>query len=107
MTAKLSASAEDPQQRAERRPDPWRRELIIAVAMLGFGFFVLPAAIYGFGVRVVGTYAGDNGLLGLAESIWVDLLRLAPAAWILVLSPYALVQALRLTRRLWRAPKSL
>jgi hypothetical protein len=87
--------------------DPFRREILIATVMLAFGLFVLPMAIYAVGVRVIGEYGGEGGLLDLAESIWTDLLGLAPWAWILVLSPYVVVQAVRLARRLWRAPRVL
>lgn len=90
-----------------RKRDPWRREILIAALMLAFGFFVLPVAIYAVGVRVIGAYGADGGLLDLAERIWADLLALAPAAWVLVLAPYVAVQALRLARRLWRTPRTL
>jgi hypothetical protein len=41
-------------------------------------------------------------MLALVETIWIDFLALRPIAWILVLSPYAVVQMLRLVRRAWR-----
>ena len=67
--------------------------------------FVLPLAIYWVGREMIGSYSTDAsaGALTLAESIWADLLRFRLAAWVLVLAPYASVQLLRLTRRLWRA----
>lgn len=77
-----------------------RRELTIAAAAFAVGFFVLPPAIYWLGQRVLGNYAPGAGMLDLADQIWGDLLQLAPAAWLLVLSPYLLVQLLRLLRRL-------
>lgn len=73
--------------------------------MLAFGLFVLPIAIYAVGVRVIGSYGPTGGMLDLAESIWGDLLGLAPWAWLLVLSPYVVVQALRLALRMWRPPR--
>jgi hypothetical protein len=73
--------------------------------MLAFGLFVLPLAIYAVGVRVIGSYGAAGGMLDLAEGIWRDLLSLAPAAWLLVLSPYVVVQALRLALRMWRPPR--
>ena len=81
----------------------WRRELTIALAAFGFGFLVLPFAIYWVGSRVLGEYAPGAGALDLVESIWADFLRFELPAWILVLGPYLLVQALRLLRRIWRA----
>ena len=83
--------------------DPWRRELVIAALSFGFGFLVLPFAIYWVGKQVVGEYAPDAGVFTLAEQIWFDFLRLVPTAWILVLSPYVVLQLTRLVRRAWRA----
>jgi hypothetical protein len=80
----------------------WRRELVIAAAGLGVGMFVLPLAIYGVGKRILGDYSPDGGVLTLAEHIWSDLLAFEPAAWILVLSPYLVLQLGRFARRLWR-----
>lgn len=90
-----------------KRRDPWRRELVVAIVMLAFGLFVLPMAIYGVGVRIIGNYGTEGGgMLDLAETIWQDLLTLAPWAWLLVLSPYVVVQALRLALRMWRPPRT-
>jgi hypothetical protein len=85
--------------------DTLRRETIIAAVLFAFGFFVLPLAIYWVGRELIGTYSTDGsaGAFTLAESVWADLLRFRLAAWVLVLAPYALVQLLRLTLRLWRA----
>ena len=82
--------------------DPLRRELIILTALFAFGFFVLPLAIYWVGQEVVGEYAPNAGAWTLTESIWSDLLSFRLAAWLLVLSPYGVVQLLRLARRIWR-----
>jgi hypothetical protein len=81
----------------------WRRELTIGAAAFAVGFFLLPLAIYGVGQRLLGNYAIGAGFLDLADQIWGDFLQLAPAAWLLVLSPYFLVQLSRLLRRLLRA----
>lgn len=85
--------------------DPLLREIVIAAAVFAVGFFILPLAIYWVGRELIGTYSADGsaGALDLAESIWSDLLRLRWTAWLLVLAPYAVVQVLRFTRRLWRA----
>lgn len=82
--------------------DPLRRELLIGVVAFGFGFLVLPFAIYLVGQQVIGDYVEGEGVLHLAEQIWGDLLTLKPTAWILVLSPYLVVQLARLLRALWR-----
>jgi hypothetical protein len=79
----------------------WRREVAIAAGLLAFGLFALPFVVYLVGQRVLGEYEGD-GALALAESIWRDLLSLRLAAWILVLSPYLLIQLARGVRRIWR-----
>jgi hypothetical protein len=83
--------------------DVWRRELVIAVVLIAVGAFVLPLAIYAVGQAVVGEYSSEGGMMGLAAHVWDELLRLRPAAWILVLSPYVTVLLLRAVRRLWRA----
>ena len=93
--------------KSKKTRDPWRRELLIATVMLAFGLFALPMAIYAVGVRVIGGYGAAGGMLDLVESVWRDLLGLAPWAWLLVLSPYVVVQALRLTLRMWRPARIL
>ena len=80
-----------------------RRELVLAGSLLGFGFFLLPGAVYLVGQTVVGEYPADGGVLALTLNIWADMARGNPLALVLVLSPYGVVQLLRLTRRLWRA----
>jgi len=80
----------------------WKRELVIAAALFGLGFLLLPPAIYWVGKEVVGNYGADQGMLALADQIWADFLALEPAAWVLVFSPYLLVQIVRLIRRTWR-----
>ena len=79
-----------------------KRELVLAGSLLGFGLFVLPGAVYLVGQTVVGEYPADGGVLALAVNIWADMLRGNPLALVLVISPYGIVQLLRLARRLWR-----
>ncbi len=86
--------------------DSWKRELVIAVALFGFGFLLLPFAIYWVGSALIGEYAPDASGLTLAERIWNDLLALEPFAWLLALSPYLVVLMVRLLRRVWR-PRSV
>lgn len=80
----------------------WQREAAIAAGLLAFGAFALPFAIYIVGQRLLGEYAGGAGPLALAENIWLDLAALRVPAWVLVLSPYLLVQLVRAVRRTWR-----
>jgi hypothetical protein len=79
-----------------------KREVAIGSGLLAFGLFVLPFAIYIVGQSVIGDYGADLGMLALAETIWSDFLALRPITWVLVLSPYLVVQLLRLVRRAWR-----
>ena len=79
-----------------------RRELILAVVLIFFGFLPLPLAVYWVGQQLVGEYESDAGVVGLIEQIWSDFLTLEPGAWVLVLSPYLTVLLLRValgTRR--------
>lgn len=80
----------------------WRREVAIGAGLLAFGLFVLPAAIYIVGQQIFGEYSPDGSVFALAEQLWIDLMNLRPLAWLLVLSPYILVQLIRGVRRLWR-----
>ena len=79
-----------------------KRELVLAGSLLGVGIFLLPVAVYLVGQTVVGEYPADGGVLALAADIWLDAVRGSPLALVLVLSPYGVVQFLRLSRRLWR-----
>ncbi len=64
-----------------------RKELLISGFLLVVGFVILPFCIYIVGQNVFGSYAFSLG------------------AWILVLSPWAVIQLLRYAVRLWRRPK--
>jgi hypothetical protein len=83
-----------------------KREIAIAAALFAAGLLLLPLSIYWVGRQVAGEYAGGGGALALADQVWSDFLRLEPAAWLLVLSPYVFVQLARLVRRTWR-PRSV
>jgi hypothetical protein len=84
----------------------WRREARIAAVFIGLGLLVLPFAVYIVGQRLLGDYGAAGGPMALAEAIWLDLLSLRLPAWLLVLSPYIIVQLARSVRRVWR-PKTL
>jgi hypothetical protein len=79
-----------------------KREIAIAAALFAAGLLLLPPAIYWVGRQVAGDYAG-GGPLVLANQIWADFVQLEPAAWLLVLSPYLVLQLVRLIGRAWRA----
>lgn len=83
-----------------------KRELVLAGSLLGAGIFLLPVAVYLVGQAIVGEYPADGGVPALAADIWVNAVRGSPLALILVLSPYGVVQLLRLSRRLWRSSRS-
>ena len=87
---------------SEMHAAPWKRELVIAAMLFGFGLLALPFAIYWVGSQMIGEYAPDASPLQLAEQIWTNLLQLEPFAWILVVSPYLVLQLARLVRRVWR-----
>lgn len=72
-----------------------RKELTAAVVLLIFGVAVLPALIYLVGVIIIGPYEGDGGIGGLYGSLLRALGEPQAAAWLLILSPYAVVQLLR------------
>ena len=73
----------------------YKKELVLAGSLIGFGLIFLPFAVYIVGVEIVGPYEGE-GALGLFVSILGALGRGDWAAWILVLSPYLIVQLSRL-----------
>jgi hypothetical protein len=77
-------------------------ELILAGALFCFGIALLPVAIFWVGQFVVGPYSNDFGLVGLVDSVWSGLGRGDIGAWLLVLSPYLVVQLARLALALWR-----
>lgn len=84
-----------------------KRELIVLAVLLALGLFGLPPAIYWVGQHVIGDYGGDGGLGDLTEAIWAALLQGHAGAWLLVLSPYIVVQLLRAMRLIWRTRKPL
>jgi hypothetical protein len=81
-------------------PSALRRELLLLLAGIGFGLAVLPFLIYLAGAATLGPYQGGIGAF-LAE-LYGDVARLAPGAWLLLLGPYALFQAVRLLTRPFR-----
>ena len=84
----------------------WQQEVAVAAVAFAVGFFGLPFAIYWVGQQLLGDYAPNAGALDLADQIWGDLLELAPAAWLLVLSPYLILQLARVVRRFMHRARS-
>lgn len=84
-----------------------RREALIFSTLLGFGVLVLPFAVYAVGVRIIGEYEPDATFLSLPVDLWSALATGEWAAWLLVLSPYAVVQTLRGSLRLWRGRRAV
>jgi len=77
-----------------------KKEILLALWLVGFGFFALPPAIYWVGQQVVGEYAGGSGVWGLTLDLWSGVVNANPMALLLVLSPYLIIQTLRISRRL-------
>jgi hypothetical protein len=78
------------------------KEAVLAALLLALGLLALPAAIFVVGRQIMGPYEGENGLASLAGAIWTALGTGQPAAWALVLSPYLVVQLVRLALGLRR-----
>ena len=79
-----------------------KKELLLALWLLGLGLFALPPAVYWVGQQVVGEYADGEGVWGLTRELWLGVISANPMALLLVLSPYFIIQTLRLSRRLRR-----
>ena len=79
-----------------------KKEILLALWLVGFGFFALPPAIYWVGQQVVGEYEGEIGVWGLTLDLWSSVVNANPMALLLVLSPYFIIQTLRISRRLRR-----
>jgi hypothetical protein len=73
----------------------FRKELITAMLLLAFGIALLPALIYFVGTTVVGPFEDAYGLAGLYTNLLQALVEPQVAAWLLVVSPYLVVQLLR------------
>lgn len=82
-----------------------KREAMLLSALLACGVLVLPFAVYVVGSRIIGEYRADANAASLALDLWAALGAGHWAAWVLVTSPYLVVQALRAARTLWRGRK--
>lgn len=81
-----------------------KKELLIFAVLLFVGLIVLPLCVYVVGQNFVGEYSTQTGVAGLLTAVWGDFARFRAGAWILVLSPWLVIQLLRLALRLWRRP---
>lgn len=90
-----------------RTTPPWKFELALALALLVVGLVLVPLTVFWAGTAVAGDYAGEGGLWGLLVSLWRDAGRGQIAAWTLLLTPYLVVQLLRLAGALLRQPRAV
>lgn len=70
-------------------------ELIIASVCLAFGFFVLPALIYGVGGTLFGPYGENKGMGAFYADFFRDLAEPSGRPWIIGLGPLVLLVLLR------------
>jgi len=70
-------------------------ELVLAITLIAFGLVGLPIAVYWVGQVVIGEYESDGGAGGLVGAVWDGLGSGSAPAWILVLSPYVVIQLFR------------
>ena len=81
-----------------------KRELLLAGGLLLAGTLLLPAAVYGVGFLIFGEYPG--GPADFYREIWSALAAGNAGTWYLVLSPWLVVTAVRLTWRGIRRPRT-
>lgn len=78
-----------------------RKEALLLAALLIFGIVFMPSAAYLVGQLVFGDYGGD-GFSGFLSKVGARLMAADGVAWLLVASPYLILQCLRLTAFGWR-----
>jgi hypothetical protein len=81
-----------------------RKECVLAGVCLGIGLIVLPALIYGFGSTVLGAYGGGPHIGSFFGDYFRNLASGTFRTWLLVLTPYLTVLALRFVFRRQRLP---
>jgi hypothetical protein len=85
---------------------PWVVELLAAGASLAVGVALMPILIFYIGVATLGRYEGAS-LGALFGSVFNGLKEPSPAAWLVILGPYALYLLFRALRAWWRASAQL
>ncbi|MGB5510833.1 MAG: hypothetical protein WBM87_03900 [Woeseiaceae bacterium] len=78
-----------------------RKEALLLLILFVGGIVLMPAVIYLIGQMIFGSYGGD-GFGGFFGAIGAKLLSADGVAWLLVASPYLIVQCLRITAYAWR-----
>jgi hypothetical protein len=81
----------------------WQRELALGVSLLAAGALLLPLAVYWVGGHVFGEYGAEAGVWNLMLDVWTGLAQGSVLAWALVLSPYGVIQLVRLAWLTMRA----
>ena len=79
-----------------------KKELALFLVLFLFGILALPGIIYAIGSAMFGAYGG-SGFSAFYGAVHADLRIGDLAVWFLVLSPYLVVQLLRLSVRTFRA----
>ena len=86
---------------SQKPKNPLRREAFLIIACLSFGLLILPVLVFIVGQVIFGEFAG--GGLG---AFFADIHRMLRSGnvvvWFLVLSPYLIIQTLRLSIGLFR-----
>jgi hypothetical protein len=80
------------------------REAALLLGLLLVGLVVVPFSIYLIGPRLLGEFGG-HGFADFFGSLSARIRAGEASAWFLVLSPYLIVQALRLTWFGWRSTR--
>lgn len=80
---------------------PVVRELLLFIVLGAIGIVTLPLAVFYVGNEVFGAYGGD-GFGHFFGSILARLARGDRFAWLLVLSPYLVLQLFRMLAIAWR-----
>ena len=78
-----------------------RKEALLLLILFAAGIVLMPAVIYFIGQLIFGTYGGD-GFGGFFSAIGKKLITADGVAWLLVASPYLILQCLRITAYAWR-----
>ena len=73
-----------------------RKEVIIAAVCLGLGFILLPAMIYGVGVKMLGDYGGGPHVGSFYGDFFRNLVSGTARSWLIGFAPYLMLSILRL-----------
>ena len=76
----------------------WKKELVILLAALGVGAFLGPMIVFLVGQAAFGPYDDGAGMATFYARFWLELGQADPIPWLMFLTPYLLLQWLRLLR---------